>query len=382
MEPRIQYAKTSDGVRIAYYSIGSGPALVWMQLILSHVQLEWQRDPAFRTRAEAATRLVTYVRYDHRGFGLSDREVTDYSLAGFTADIEAVVDRLGLRKFWLFGQAGVTTPIAINFAARHPGRVSRLILQNPCARVPQAMVEQVDALIAMRSGDWRFVSESVTRLLIGWEDEATSRTFSVILRESISMDSFVRFWHAVRDWDANEQLAHIECPTLLLPFRGHFAFGEDLAREMAVEIPDAIVHPIEGDTRDACTDQAVAAMISFVSGMRTGRGTADPPAELPAGLYLNSATPAPRASVKAGDDLVVSEPPADVKRGYPDRLTQREVEVLRLIAAGRTNAAISSELVLSLRTVARHITNIYSKIGARGKADATAYAIRHHLTPD
>ena len=61
-------------------------------------------------------------------------------------------------------------------------------------------------------------------------------------------------------------------------------------------------------------------------------------------------------------------------------LTAREIEVLRLIADGRTNLEISRELVLSLRTVARHITNIYGKIGARGKADATAYAIRHGLT--
>jgi len=65
---------------------------------------------------------------------------------------------------------------------------------------------------------------------------------------------------------------------------------------------------------------------------------------------------------------------------FPDRLTGREVEVLRLIAAGRTNSQISGDLVLSERTVARHITNIYGKIGARGKADATSYAIRHGLT--
>jgi DNA-binding CsgD family transcriptional regulator/tetratricopeptide (TPR) repeat protein len=66
---------------------------------------------------------------------------------------------------------------------------------------------------------------------------------------------------------------------------------------------------------------------------------------------------------------------------FPDRLTIREVDILRLIAAGRSNREISDELVLSVRTVARHITNIYSKIGARGKADATAYAFRHNLTP-
>jgi len=67
---------------------------------------------------------------------------------------------------------------------------------------------------------------------------------------------------------------------------------------------------------------------------------------------------------------------------FPDKLTGREVEVLRLIAAGRTNREISGDLVLSERTVARHITNIYGKIGAANKAEATAYAIRHNLKKD
>jgi len=65
---------------------------------------------------------------------------------------------------------------------------------------------------------------------------------------------------------------------------------------------------------------------------------------------------------------------------YPDGLTEREGEVLKLIAAGRSNREIAGELVVSIRTVERHITNIYAKIGARGKADATAYALRHALT--
>jgi DNA-binding NarL/FixJ family response regulator len=64
---------------------------------------------------------------------------------------------------------------------------------------------------------------------------------------------------------------------------------------------------------------------------------------------------------------------------YPDRLTAREVEVLCRIAAGRTNDAIARDLVLSIRTVERHITNLYAKIGAHGKADATIYALRHDL---
>ena len=76
-------------------------------------------------------------------------------------------------------------------------------------------------------------------------------------------------------------------------------------------------------------------------------------------------------------DRIASQPgPAPT---YPDGLTQREVEVLRLIALGRSNQEIAVELVLSLRTVERHITNIYRKIEARGRADATSYTLGHDL---
>ncbi len=63
----------------------------------------------------------------------------------------------------------------------------------------------------------------------------------------------------------------------------------------------------------------------------------------------------------------------------PGGLTAREVEVLRLIAGGQTNNEIAEDLVLSVRTVERHIGNIYGKISARGRADATAYALTRGL---
>jgi DNA-binding NarL/FixJ family response regulator len=72
--------------------------------------------------------------------------------------------------------------------------------------------------------------------------------------------------------------------------------------------------------------------------------------------------------------------PSPTRPGNPDGLTARELEVLRLLAAGHTNREIADVLVLSLRTIERHINNLYAKIGARGKADATAYAFRHGLT--
>jgi DNA-binding CsgD family transcriptional regulator/tetratricopeptide (TPR) repeat protein len=63
----------------------------------------------------------------------------------------------------------------------------------------------------------------------------------------------------------------------------------------------------------------------------------------------------------------------------PTGLTEREIEVLRLIAAGKSNREIAEALVLSVRTVERHVTNLYGKIDARGRADATAYALTHGL---
>ncbi len=66
-------------------------------------------------------------------------------------------------------------------------------------------------------------------------------------------------------------------------------------------------------------------------------------------------------------------------REYPDGLTEREVAVLRLVTLGKSNSEIGHELVLSVRTVERHITNIYGEIHARGRADAIAYAFSHGL---
>ncbi len=66
-------------------------------------------------------------------------------------------------------------------------------------------------------------------------------------------------------------------------------------------------------------------------------------------------------------------------RAYPGGLTAREVEVLRRLAGGKTNNEIAEELYVSVRTVERHVANIYAKVGTRGRANATAYALTHHL---
>ena len=70
---------------------------------------------------------------------------------------------------------------------------------------------------------------------------------------------------------------------------------------------------------------------------------------------------------------------AQLGRGpaYPGRLTQREVEFLSRVALGKTNREIAGELVLSERTVQRHIANVYGKIHARNRAEATTFFLNH-----
>jgi DNA-binding NarL/FixJ family response regulator len=60
-------------------------------------------------------------------------------------------------------------------------------------------------------------------------------------------------------------------------------------------------------------------------------------------------------------------------------LTAREIEVLRLVAAGKTNRAVAEDLVISEKTVARHLSNIFDKLGVSSRAAATAYAYEHDL---
>ena len=126
-QPRqeIRFCRAPDGVRIAYAVHGTGPPMVVDSCWLSHLQYDWQ-SPVWRHYLEEWGRTNTVIRFDERGHGLSDRDVTDHSLEARLGDLEAVVDDAGLDRFALqaMAQGG---PVAIAYVAKHPERVSRLV---------------------------------------------------------------------------------------------------------------------------------------------------------------------------------------------------------------------------------------------------------------
>jgi pimeloyl-ACP methyl ester carboxylesterase len=91
--PRISYARSADGVSLAFTTAGHGPALVFVPWVpFSNLRMEWQ-SALLGGIFERLARRLTVIHYDWRGTGHSQRDVTDLSLDANVADLLAVVDR-------------------------------------------------------------------------------------------------------------------------------------------------------------------------------------------------------------------------------------------------------------------------------------------------
>jgi DNA-binding NarL/FixJ family response regulator len=115
-------------------------------------------------------------------------------------------------------------------------------------------------------------------------------------------------------------------------------------------------------TKDAGADDIYAAIVAVAR----GDAALDPSVQHHVVAALSAGAAAPPAG--PGSEPVL-----------PDDLTPREAEVLALIAAGLTNGEIASRLVVSAATVKSHVNHIFSKIGARDRAQAVVYAYSHGL---
>jgi pimeloyl-ACP methyl ester carboxylesterase len=194
MEPRIQYAQTTDGVSIAFWTLGEGMPFVHMpRHPFSHIQMEWQ-FPEMRRWYERLAQKRMLVRYDGRGSGLSERNVADYSLDALVQDLGAVVDHLGLEAFALLGYMR-TGPVAIAYAARHPERVSHLLLWCAQARTSDLLQSpQAEGLVSLIGKDWRLFTETAAHVAMGWSAGEPARRFAAYMRESTTPEEARGSW--------------------------------------------------------------------------------------------------------------------------------------------------------------------------------------------
>jgi class 3 adenylate cyclase len=239
MEPRIQYAKTKDGVSIAFWTMGEGMPVVWAPTIpWSHIQREWQW-PGYRAYYEALMQGRKLVRYDGRGSGLSDRDVADYPLDAHLLDLEAVVDRVGLERFALGGSL-TSGPVVIAFAARRPQRVSHLLLWASYARASDYFgAPQVKALRKLRDEDWETYTESAGHVATGFSQPDEARRWAAYMRESVTQEALQAAMREAEDFDVSGMLGKVESPTLVMhPGRAPYP-SVDVARGLASGIPDA-----------------------------------------------------------------------------------------------------------------------------------------------
>lgn len=347
MELAIQYAKTKDGVNIAFWTLGEGMAFVHPTLGTTAGHREWEIPECRRWYEELAKRW-RLVRYDNRGEGLTDRNVSVRSLEASVIDLETVVDRLKLERFILFGP-WYGGPPAIAYAARHPERVSQLVLWCTFARGSEWLGQsQLQAARSLIDKDWRVYTETVAHVMFGWPEGEPAGRYAALLRESIAPELVEKFYDEVSEWDVSAVLPQVSAPTLILHPRQH-SLGLDVPRGLAASIGNSELVLLDGDSTAPYLGDTKAVLRAIQEFLHDGKPLIE--------------------THRAG-----AEP------GPVTNLTAREKEVLRLIANGRTNNEIAEELTLSIRTVARHTTNIYAKIGVRGRSEATAYAIHHDLT--
>ena len=245
LQQTIRYCKASDGVRLAYATVGTGPPLMKSAHWLTHLEYDWEL-PIQRPLLLGLAKGHTLVRYDARGRGLSDWDVAQISIDALVSDMEAVVDAAGLRQFPLLGNSAGGA-VSIAYAARHPDRVSHLILcgssalgLNKRTAADKERFEPTRTLIRLGWGlDDPTFRQLITSTMMPGATKEQADAFNELQRLSASPEVAVRYFDAFGNLDVREYLPLVKAPTLVMHVRGERRIPIDASREIAANIPRA-----------------------------------------------------------------------------------------------------------------------------------------------
>lgn len=242
----VAFCRSADGTRIAHASSGSGYPLVKAGHWLTHIEHDWH-SPIWRPFLDRLNRQFHVVRYDQRGNGLSEWEVSDFSLERFVEDLEAVVDASGVERFALYGTSQ-GAPIAVAYACRHPDRVSHLVLhggyeKGRLVRAAGSDRAEGEALLTLMRNGWGranspFIDAFATMFIPGGSREQLDSLVD-LQRRTTSPQNAAAIRLAVDGFDVSDLLARIRSPTLVIHARDDGVQPLDEAYRLATRIPDA-----------------------------------------------------------------------------------------------------------------------------------------------
>jgi DNA-binding CsgD family transcriptional regulator/pimeloyl-ACP methyl ester carboxylesterase len=350
--PLIRYTKTSDGVSIAYWRLGNGAPVVQLPSFPhSHILKEWE-IPAQRRMFEMAASDGTFVRYDGRGTGLSQRDVHNFSLDAMLRDLEAVVSVLRSKQVVLSGPVNAGA-VAIAYAARNPERVSHLILWSPVVdgSVPRDN-DDLRGLRKLAETNWELFIQTVAHALSGWSEGEVALQYAEVVREGITQSTLLKMVAATHEWNVWEELPQVRCPTLVLHRPEMKLIPAGMTERIVAAIPNAQLAFLEGGSAAPYIGDWRAVVRAIYD-------------------FMGMAPPRPRKA--AGRALRLFA----MKSGA---LSPREREIVDLVVRGLTNREIAEELYLSQKTVGNHVGRILVKLDLRSRTEMAAYAVEHGLT--
>lgn len=345
----IRFCTAGDGTRIAYSRTGHGLPIVKSCMWLNDIESE-STSPVWGPWIALLNAGHELIGHDLRGCGLSDRLVEHSSLPAWVGDMEAVVDAAALDGVVLVGLSQGAAA-AIEYAARHPGKVAGLII---CGGYAQGLLKRV------ATGAERELGEALAKMMeFGWgSDNAafrqvfSSRFFPDGTAEQIrwlnaqmktctTPAMAARILRAAYEIDVSAAAQKVSCPTLVLHSTGDAVVPFESGRVLAGLVPGARFVPMTSSSHlPLATEPAWQLLQTEVR------------------AFLDAV----RADRVAGDLPVLA------------RLTTRELQVLEHIARGRDNAHIAQALGLANKTIRNHVTSLFDKMGVATRAEAIVLA--------